>query len=328
MYRPAREHALFVNAVQKWLVENTRLGIPAMFHEEALHGLTAPRRHALSRADRAGEHVGFAAHRAAHERGGARGARARGTQEGSRRSSTSAAIALGPHRGNLRRRSVPVTRMGVAAVRGYQGTPPLGDDKVFATFKHFAAHGPHESRQQTGRRSSRSGSCARSFRPFEVAVQGAGVSVMPRTTRWTASPSHASPGSSRKCCEGMGIRGSRRLGLLRVESTGRGTASRRQGGPPAAVGAGVDSAPGSPLLPSWWGSSKTDRVADPLTTDRLRGCSTLNSSPGCSRPLCRPDRAERGTNIAEHQALALEAARKTIALLKNDRAVSRSTRRK
>ena len=41
-YRAAREQALFVNAVQKWLVENTRLGIPAMFHEEALHGLVAP----------------------------------------------------------------------------------------------------------------------------------------------------------------------------------------------------------------------------------------------------------------------------------------------
>lgn len=43
--RHAREHAVFVNAVQKWLIENTRLGIPAMFHEEALHGLTAPGAH-------------------------------------------------------------------------------------------------------------------------------------------------------------------------------------------------------------------------------------------------------------------------------------------
>ena len=40
--RSAREQAVFVNAVQRWLIENTRLGIPAMFHEEALHGLTAP----------------------------------------------------------------------------------------------------------------------------------------------------------------------------------------------------------------------------------------------------------------------------------------------
>src|SRR4029453_6738405 len=38
----AREHAEFVNAVQKWVLANTRLGIPVMFHEEALHGLAAP----------------------------------------------------------------------------------------------------------------------------------------------------------------------------------------------------------------------------------------------------------------------------------------------
>src|SRR5262245_31326215 len=29
--RTGRDHALFVNALQKWLIENTRLGIPAMF---------------------------------------------------------------------------------------------------------------------------------------------------------------------------------------------------------------------------------------------------------------------------------------------------------
>ena len=38
-----RENAVFVNAVQKWLIENTRLGIPVMTHEEALHGLVAPK---------------------------------------------------------------------------------------------------------------------------------------------------------------------------------------------------------------------------------------------------------------------------------------------
>src|SRR6476646_314671 len=33
-----REGAAFANSVQKWLIENTRLGIPAMFHDEILHG--------------------------------------------------------------------------------------------------------------------------------------------------------------------------------------------------------------------------------------------------------------------------------------------------
>ena len=33
-----REGATFANSLQKWLVENTRLGIPAIFHDEILHG--------------------------------------------------------------------------------------------------------------------------------------------------------------------------------------------------------------------------------------------------------------------------------------------------
>ena len=36
--RTPRQHAEFVNALQKWLIDNTRLGIPAMFHEEACTG--------------------------------------------------------------------------------------------------------------------------------------------------------------------------------------------------------------------------------------------------------------------------------------------------
>jgi hypothetical protein len=40
--RTPKQHVTFTNAVQRWLIDNTRLGIPAMFHEEALHGLVAP----------------------------------------------------------------------------------------------------------------------------------------------------------------------------------------------------------------------------------------------------------------------------------------------
>ena len=41
-WRTPREAVAYVNAVQKFLVEETRLGIPAMFHEEAVHGFAAP----------------------------------------------------------------------------------------------------------------------------------------------------------------------------------------------------------------------------------------------------------------------------------------------
>ncbi len=35
----ARAEAEYTNAIQRWVKENTRLGIPVIFHEEALHGL-------------------------------------------------------------------------------------------------------------------------------------------------------------------------------------------------------------------------------------------------------------------------------------------------
>ena len=39
--RDARETADYVNAAQHWAVEHTRLGIPILMHEEALHGYVA-----------------------------------------------------------------------------------------------------------------------------------------------------------------------------------------------------------------------------------------------------------------------------------------------
>ena len=40
--RSARETADFTNQMQKWIKDNTRLGIPVVFHEECLHGYVAP----------------------------------------------------------------------------------------------------------------------------------------------------------------------------------------------------------------------------------------------------------------------------------------------
>ena len=41
-HRQSHEHASVVNAIQRYLVEETRLGIPAIFHIEAISGLVAP----------------------------------------------------------------------------------------------------------------------------------------------------------------------------------------------------------------------------------------------------------------------------------------------
>ena len=123
--RPAREHAARARAVRQRrpevAVENTRLGIPAMFHDEALHGLAAPR----------GTHfpvpIGLAStwDPALVERVmsvAAREARARGSQH-----VLSPVVDLGrdPRWGRIEETygedPYLVTQMGVAAVRGYQG---------------------------------------------------------------------------------------------------------------------------------------------------------------------------------------------------------------
>ncbi len=77
--RTPRQQAEYTNAVQKWLIENTRLGIPAMFHEEALHGLAAPNATHFPVPLGLGKHVGSSAPRARMSVA-AKEARARGCQ--------------------------------------------------------------------------------------------------------------------------------------------------------------------------------------------------------------------------------------------------------
>jgi beta-glucosidase len=48
----ARQMAEAANKLQKYFVEETRFGIPVIFHEECLHGLAAKGSHQLSSANR------------------------------------------------------------------------------------------------------------------------------------------------------------------------------------------------------------------------------------------------------------------------------------
>ena len=56
-WRAPADTIAFVNAAQKWARENTRLGIPILFHEEALHGFMAPEATSFPQAIAHGRHV-------------------------------------------------------------------------------------------------------------------------------------------------------------------------------------------------------------------------------------------------------------------------------
>jgi beta-glucosidase len=144
--KDARAMAELTNAIQKFFIENSRLGIPVFFHEECLHGHAGigstnfPQPIALAGTFNPDliEKVFTAT---AHE------ARSRGAHQ-------ALAPVLDVARDSRWGRFEEtygedpylVARMGAAAVRGLQGDGTFREKKrLLATLKHFAGHGQPES---------------------------------------------------------------------------------------------------------------------------------------------------------------------------------------
>lgn len=137
-FRSLDDGARMVNQIQRFLVEKTRLGIPALMHDELAHGLLAgeatiyPSPPALgSTWNPALVEEVFAA--------AAREARIRGSHVAL---TPVIDLARDPRWGRVEEMFGEdphfVATMGEAAVRGLQGRQrPLGPDRVFATLKHF-----------------------------------------------------------------------------------------------------------------------------------------------------------------------------------------------
>lgn len=324
--RPAHDAASFVNAVQKWLIENTRLGIPAMFHEEALHGLVAP----------GGTHfpvpIGLAStwDPALIERlmsVAALEARARGVHH-----VLSPVVDLGrdPRWGRIEETygedPYLVTQMGVAAVRGYQGTSlPLAANKVFATLKHFAGHGSHEGGINTApplvsERLLR----AELLVPFEAAVKSGAHTVMPSYNEVDGVPAHASRWLLTEILrDEWGFNGlvvSDYFGIEQLRTRHSVAADRSEAGFQA-LEAGVDmELPDPHGFPELVALVKSGRLAESAIDRSVARVLRAKFMAGLfENPYVDAEGAQRVSNTPDHQAVALEAARKSIVLLKNER---------
>ena len=142
----AREMAELTNAIQKFFLENSRLGIPVMFHEECLHGHAAvdgtsfPQPIAL----------GATFNPELVERSSPR-RRLRLRLRGTHQALTPVVdVAREPRWGRVEETygedPFLVSRLGIAAVRGFQGDTNFRDKRhVIATLKHFVGHGQPES---------------------------------------------------------------------------------------------------------------------------------------------------------------------------------------
>jgi beta-glucosidase len=193
-HRGPRETAEYVNAVQKWAMERTRLGIPVLMHEEALHGYVA--REATSFPQAIGLASSFDPALATRVFSvAAREMRARGANLAL---APVVDVAREPRWGRIEETYGEDPHlcgaMGKAAVIGFSGeTLPLAPDKVYATLKHMTGHGQPESGTNIGPANVGERTLREDFfPPFEKIIRETKIAaVMPSYNEIDGLPSHA-----------------------------------------------------------------------------------------------------------------------------------------
>lgn len=190
----ARVTAELTNDIQKFFLEESRLGIPVIFHEECLHGQAAIDSTSFP------QPIGLAATfnpdlverlftMTAEE------ARVRGTHQAL---TPVVDVARDPRWGRVEETygedPYLVSRMGLAAVRGFQGDGSFKEkNRVIATLKHFVGHGQPESGMNCAPANISTRVLRETFFfPFrEVIEKAKAISVMASYNEVDGVPSHA-----------------------------------------------------------------------------------------------------------------------------------------
>jgi beta-glucosidase len=325
----ARERALIHNALQRYQLEKTRLGIPDISFGEGLHGYMAYGSTSFPQA------LGLAStwdpvlvkqvFTAVGDEMGASG--------GSQAFTPVLDLARDPRWGRTEETygEDPYlgSRMGVAAVEGLQGDTFLIDrHHVMATAKHFAAHGQPESGTNTAPANFSERELRESYLfAFEAAIREARAgSVMASYNEIDGIPSHVNHWLlERVLREEWGFRGyvtSDGGGLQMLFQT-HGVAADAAEAARKALAAGVDYdlSDGSvyrtlvqQVKEGKVPISEVDRAAGRVLAAKFR----LGLF---EKPYVDPDYAEKITNSAEHQKLAEKAAEEAMVLLKNESAL-------
>jgi beta-glucosidase len=324
-FRNERETVELINAIQRHAARNTRLGIPVLFHEEGLHGFQAlggtsfPQAIALASSwdpallERVFTVVG-------------REIRARGSQLVL---APVVDVARDPRWGRFEETygedPYLVSTMGVAAVSGFQGTTlPLAKDRVFATLKHMTGHGQPESGTNVGP-ANISERILREvfFPPFRAAVAANAQAVMPSYNEIDGVPSHANRWLLQDILRSeMGFKGAivsdyfaikELIDVHRIATDPMDAAVRAL---KTGVSSDLPNGESFALLPKALAEGRIQQAdIDRAVADMLR----LKFLAGLfEQPYADARYAEKITGNAEARALALETARKTVVLLKND----------
>lgn len=320
---PPKEVAQLVNAIQRFLVEKTRLAIPAIVHEECLSGLMARGATTFPQA------IGLAS-----------------TWQPELIERMTTAIrremrAIGAHQGlapvldvlrdprwgrteeTMGEDHYLIAVMTAAYIRGLQG-----DDLrqgVIATAKHFAAHGFSEGGRNTapvhvGERELREVFLF----PFEVAVRHARVqSLMNAYHDLDGIPCAASRELLTDILRGeWGFDGIvvSDYGAVHMLMTVHRVASNEMEAACLALEAGIDvELPSTHCYAQLINAVRQGRVSEAVVDEAVRRVLRVKMRLGLfDNPFVDPDAAATIVHADEHRSLSLEIARKSIVLLKND----------
>jgi beta-glucosidase len=329
--RNARATAELTNAIQKFFLEESRLGIPVIFHEECLHG------HAAIDSTSFPQPIGLAATfdpdlverlftMTAEE------ARVRGAHQAL---TPVVDVARDPRWGRVEETygedPYLVSRLGVAAVRGFQGDSSFKDKKrVIATLKHFVAHGQPESGMNCAPANVSERVLRETFLfTFKEAIKKAkAISVMASYNEVDGVPSHANRWLMRDVLrDAWGFKGfvvSDYYSIwelnYRPDTHGHFVAKDKREACRLAVEAGVNIELPEPdcylqLIDLVRKRELKEKQLDELVAPMLYWKFKLGLFDD---PYVDPAAAERIVGCEENRKLALESARETITLLKNE----------
>jgi beta-glucosidase len=330
MSRPSEQHgpramAEFTNTIQKWMKENTRLGIPIFFHEECLHGHAAlagtsfPQAIALASTwDEALVQDIFSSVAAE--------VRARGAQQCL---APVLDLARDPRWGRTEETygedPYLVSRIGLAAIHGFQGKGPnIDKSHVMATAKHFAVHGQPEGGTNVGPGNYSERVIREYFlKPFEAAVKEGHVqNVMASYNEIDGIPSH----SNKHLLDVIlrqewgfdGLLVSDYFGITELRTIHH-IVDSNEAAAKLALESGVDiELPFADAYRSLIEQVRQGKVSeDSVNRAAARVLRTKFITGLFDDAYVDPEYAEKITNSREHQELALKAAHEAIILLKN-----------
>jgi len=323
---PPREAAMHYNKVQKYFIEETRLGIPVLIHEEGLHGQQA------TEATSFPAPIGLASswnEDLIHDIYSivAKEIRYRG---GRQVLAPVVDVVRDPRWGRteecMGEDPFLVSRLGVAQVKAYQGDGVyLDDEHVGATLKHFGVHGQPEGGNNTAP-SNIDERTAREvfFKPFKDCIDAGAMNIMVTYNELWGIPAHANKKLLKDILrDEMGFEGvvvSDYYGIGNLVDVDKVTPSEAEAGY-LAFKAGVDIE-----LPDYFGYQylvalvKEGKITESEIDEKVKRILIEKFRLGLfDNPYVNSQKAEQFVGCEANREVAYKAAAESMVLLKNEK---------